>query len=424
MPITNSNNPKTGGQGQVLYTTNSHNLRVRIGYVGESFDVPVIAKIYPEDAPYYNEDTKEYQAYQAFSIRKLTEGECLRLMDVPEDMIVALCQCKSLSRSAIYKLAGNSIVVACLRLIFNNIYNSPEDNDAQLTLFPEPPFRAAVPKTINLVTLCSGYDSQLIALRQAVAEMKATVPDGSPSGVELLAWSEFDPDSKRPLDSQPAVVAHNVLFPEYSDRNVGDMTKVDWVAVKASWPQGTEVDILTYSTPCQSISNAGKREGMKEGSGTRSSIVFYTKNAIEVLRPKFLLQENVRAIINDVNIEDFKEWQRQVRELGYTNYFTIMNAKDYGVPQNRERMFMVSVRNDLVSADGYPLPPFIFPKPFTLDKCIADVLDEEVDTHYFLQPDSVRKFLEKNEEDAKKKIIYLVTDHHLSLEELQKQWQQ
>lgn len=390
---------------EIQYTTNSKGQRVRIGRVGEPFNVPVIAKVYPEDAPYWNEDKQEYWAYQAFSIRKLTEGECLRLMDVPEEMIKAMCACPSLSRSAIYKLAGNSIVVACLRLIFKNIYASPVTKDAD-TIFTSTTFRAPMPETVNLVTLCSGYDSQMIALRQVT-------PNSN-----LLAWAEFDPESKRPLEQQPAVVAHNVLFPEYADRNLGDMTKIDWESVKAQWPESTEVDILTYSTPCQSISQAGKQEGMKEGSGTRSSIVFYTANAIEVLRPKFLLQENVRAITNKKNIDDFREWQRRVEQLGYTNYYTIMNAKHYGVPQNRERMFMLSVRNDIVGTDGAPLPEFRFPEPFALDRCIADVLDDDVDPCYFLKPDSVLKFLQKNETDAVDGITYAVVDHHLSEDEI------
>lgn len=390
---------------------NSTGKEVVIGrHVGDKIAVPAIAKIYPEALPYWNEDYKEWWAYQLFSIRKLTEGECLRLMDVPEELIVKMCQSPELSKSAIYKLAGNSIVVACIRYIIRNIYKGEGD---PFDIFSVP-FRAKVPDTINLVTLCSGYDSQAIALGQVSLELGCKF--------DLLAWSEFDPESKRPLDKQPAVVAHNLLFPQWADRNVGDMTKVDWDAVKATWGGQKDVDILTYSTPCQSISQAGKREGMKEGSDTRSAILWYTENAIRSLRPKFLLQENVRAIINSTNIDDFKAWQNRVSSLGYTSYYTIMNAKDFGIPQNRERMFMLSVRNDMVGEDGNKLEDYTFPKPFPLTKCIADILDEKVDDCYFLKADSVLKFLQKNEEENEKGVIYDVVDHHLTQEELESYW--
>ena len=381
-----------------LTFTNSNSQEVVVGrHVGEPFDVPVIAKIYPESNPYWNEEYKEFWAYAAFSICKLKENECLRLMDVPEDLIVRLCQDSGLSKSAIYKLAGNSIVVSCLRRIIEETKNQ----------FPD----AFNDERVNLVTLCSGYDSQMIALRQVF-----------PTQAHLSAWSEFDPERpKTPLEKQPAVVAHNTLFPEYADGNLGDMTKIDWEAWLSEAPaEEADIDLLTYSTPCQSISQAGKCEGMKEGSGTRSSIVFYTENAIRTLRPKFLLQENVRAITNRKNMPDFQQWQQRVTDLGYTNFYTIMNAKNYGVPQNRERMFMLSVRNDILEQAGGS--DFRFPEAVPLTKCIADLLDEDCDTSYFLKPDSVRAFLEKNEEDASLGVKYAVVDHHLTLDELKAYW--
>lgn len=399
--------------------TNSTGLEVVIGrHVGEQLNVPAIAMIHPEGKPYWNDEYNEYWAYQLFSIRKLMENECLRLMDVPEDLIVRICKESGLAKSAIYKLAGNSIVCACLRLIFHQIKRQ----------FP----MAWTGGQVNLITLCSGYDSQMIALRQFCEEYNITSP-GTPLAAHLMAWSEFDPESKRPLGQQPAVVAHNTLFPEYADRNLGDMTKIDWAAWKEQAAtddsMSGECDLLTYSTPCQSISQAGKCEGMKEGSGTRSSIVFFTENAIRELRPKFLLQENVQAITNRKNMPDFQQWQQRVEALGYTNFYTIMNAKDFGVPQNRCRMFMLSVRNDILQECGINLngdlfapKSFDFPTPFPLTRCIADILDEDCDPSYFLKPDSVLKFLQKNEEDSQKGIIYAVVDHHLTEDELKEYW--
>ena len=107
---------------------------------------------------------------------------------------------------------------------------------------------------INVITTFSGYDSQCLALRKAGIEF------------DLVAWAEFDPQSKQPLEKQPAVIAHNLLFPEYKDRNLGDMAKADWQKFK-----GIDIDLFTYSFPCTDISQAGLMKGLSKDSGTRSS---------------------------------------------------------------------------------------------------------------------------------------------------------
>lgn len=372
----------------------------------------MIAKIYPDGHPDLQGKRDPSHPVRYFDIRKLTERECLRLMDVPEHDIIKLCEDSPLSRSSIYKLAGNSIVVSCLYHIFRNIWLTEDDPDDAFYFFPEPTFRAPLPDKIRLVTLCSGYDSQAIAMQLLV---DAARQSGHTASYELMAWSEFDPEkAKTPLEKQPAVVAHNLLFPQWKDRNLGDMTKIDWTAFVEHLKEtgDDDIDMLTYSTPCQSISQAGKRAGIKKGSGTRSSILWYTEEAIRALRPKFLLQENVRALVNEVNIPDFRDWQQVCSDCGYDNYWAILNAKDYGVPQNRERVFMLSVRRDL------GLPSYRFPKHFKLLKCIADVLDEEVDESYFLREDSVILFLQTNEADKSADIFYAATDHKLTDEEI------
>ena len=368
----------------------------------------MIAKIYPDGHPDLLGKKDPTHPVRYFDIRKLTPTECFRLMGVSDNDIEKIKQ-SGLSKSACYKLAGNSIVVDCLYYIYRNIWltedEQPQRGDV-MSLFDEPTFRAPLPKTINMVTLCSGYDSQCLAMERLISDAKQKGYDVS---FDLKAWSEFDPESRSALEKQPAVVAHNSLFPQFADRNVGDMTKADW-----SFLKGEDIDLLTYSTPCQSISQAGKRTGIKRDSGTRSSVLWYTENAIRALRPKFLLQENVRALVNKVNVEDFKEWQKVCSDCGYTNYWTIMNAKDFGVPQNRERVFMLSVRNDL------NLPTYHFPKPFRLDKAIVDILEDDVNESYFLKPLSVIKFFEANEKLEDTGIHYLVTDHKLSDAEIAK----
>ena len=247
---------------------------------------------------------------------------------------------------------------------------------------------------LKVITTFSGYDSQCLALRKAGIDF------------DLVAWAEFDPQSKKPVEKQPAVIAHNLLFPEYKDRNVGDMAKVDWTKFK-----GTEIDLFTYSFPCTDISQAGLMKGLSKDSGTRSSCLWYCESAISTLRPKYLLMENVKNLVSKKFVPDFKEWCGVLENLGYTNYWKVMNAKDYGVPQNRERVFMVSVRNDLGRNT------FTFPSPLELKTVLADVLEEDADKSFFLNDKMVEKFLRNNEKQDDE-FIYKVTDHFLSEEEI------
>lgn len=234
----------------------------------------------------------------------------------------------------------------------------------------------------RLVTLCSGYDSQSLAFK------RLDIP------FEIAAWAEFDPESKRPLEEQPAPIAHNLLFPRWSDRNLGDMTKIDWEAFKANYPY--DIDLLTYSTPCTDVSSAGLQKGISRDSGTRSSILWYTENAISILMPKYLLQENVKALVSKKFMPYFVEWCRLVESYGYNNFYEVMNAKDYSTPQNRERVFMVSLRKDVGRNR------FKFPEAVPLERKLKDVLLTEVDEKYYLDQTKVDSFVEKNKANIEK----------------------
>ena len=209
-------------------------------------------------------------------------------------------------------------------------------------------------KKIKVVTLCSGYDAQCLALDR----LKRNYIDFD---YELVAWAEVD---------KYAIQAHNALFPQWKDRNMGDITSCDWSKIKDN------IDLLTYSTPCQSISSAGKQDGLKKGSGTASSIIWSVLNAIDVLRPKYLLMENVKALVSSKFIGDFHEWRSELSKRGYFNFAKVLNSKCYSIPQNRERIFMVSILEENAS--------YHFPEPFPLDKRLKDVLEEEVDEKYYL----------------------------------------
>lgn len=207
---------------------------------------------------------------------------------------------------------------------------------------------------LRVVTLCSGYDAQCLALERLRACYVGF-------DYELVSWAEVD---------RYAIMAHDALFPQWRGRNIGDITSCDWSCI------GGGIDLLTYSTPCQSISSAGRQEGLRRGSGTASSIIWSVLDAIDVLRPKYLLMENVKALVSRKFIGDFHEWQLELSRRGYTNFAKVLNARDYGVPQNRERIFMVSILDENAS--------YHFPEPFPLDKRLKDVLEEEVDEKYYL----------------------------------------
>lgn len=174
-----------------------------------------------------------------------------------------------------------------------------------------------------------------------------------------------------------AIAAADALFPESKNKNFGDISKVDWAQVP-------DFDLFTYSFPCQDISTAGKQRGFAEGSGSRSSLLWECRRAIEAKRPKFLLMENVKALVQKKFLPEFQRWIDSLSELGYTSFWQVLNAKDYGVPQNRERVFMVSILGDA---------SFDFPKPFPLEKRLRDVLEDNVDESYYLKDEQTKRIL-------------------------------
>ena len=167
------------------------------------------------------------------------------------------------------------------------------------------------------------------------------------------------------------------------------MTKIDWTKVE-------DFDLLFYSTPCQSISSAGLQHGFVEGSGTRSSIIWNVRDAVKTKRPKFLCLENVKAMVSGKFVGMFNLWQNELERLGYSQFAQVLNSKDYGVPQNRERIFLVSIRID----DESNMPKFNFPKPFPLEKRLKDVLEDSVDEKYYLSDERVEGLLNNSQSES------------------------
>ena len=128
-----------------------------------------------------------------------------------------------------------------------------------------------------------------------------------------------------------------------------------------------DCDLLTYSFPCTSVSLAGKQDGLEKGSGTSSSLLWECQKIIEAKKPKYLMMENVKNLVGKKFKSFFDEWVTYLDEQGYNTYWKVMNAKDYGIPQNRERVFAISVLKD--SDIGYD-----FPKEFPLENRLKDLL--------------------------------------------------
>lgn len=135
--------------------------------------------------------------------------------------------------------------------------------------------------------------------------------------------------------------------------------------------------VLTYSFPCQDLSAAGLRKGMKKNSGTRSGLLWEVERILNELdnKPQVLLMENVPLVHGKKNLKPFNEWLNALEEMGYKNYWEDLNAKDYGVPQNRRRCFMVSILEE----EKYEFPP---KEPLNLK--LKDMLEDKVDEKYYL----------------------------------------
>lgn len=144
--------------------------------------------------------------------------------------------------------------------------------------------------------------------------------------------------------------------------------------------------IITYSYPCQDLSNAGTRKGMGEKTGTRSGLIWEVKRILSECTnlPQILLMENVPAVKNSNNIEDLNKWKNFLKSLGYHNYCDVLNAKDYGIPQNRERFFMISLLEDYY---------YDFPEKEKLTIKLKDLLEKDVDKKYFLSDKMIKYFI-------------------------------
>lgn len=167
-----------------------------------------------------------------------------------------------------------------------------------------------------------------------------------------------------------------------------------------NWNKDIYADLIFHGSPCQDFSLAGKQAGGDEGSGTRSSLMYETVRIIKKVRPKYIIWENVKNVISKRHKHNFDNYITQLRLLGYYSYYKVLNAKDFGIPQNRERVFVVSIRSDVISY-GCHMINFKFPEPRKLELKLKDLLEDGVDKKYYLS-EKMKKYLYS--EDKKYKV--------------------
>lgn len=145
--------------------------------------------------------------------------------------------------------------------------------------------------------------------------------------------------------------------------NLGDISKIQIENVP-------DCDLLTFSFPCQDISIMGKKRGLEPESGTRSSLLWECERIIKAKKPKYLLMENVKNLVSPTYIKWFNIWLDKLSDLGYNNYWEVLNAVDYNTPQSRERIFCVSILKENDTG-------FIFPKKQERKLALKDILEDE-----------------------------------------------
>ena len=168
-------------------------------------------------------------------------------------------------------------------------------------------------------------------------------------------------------------------------RNYGDISEVE----KLDY-----ADLWTYGFPCQDISQAGKQAGIVKGK-TRSGLLYEVERLLEKSvesneSPKYLIMENVKALVGKKFRLDFNRWVWRLNELGYYTWYKVINAADYGIPQKRERVIAVSIRKDLHQQ-------FKFPSPIPLKFSFRDALEEHPDSKYFLSNEMYRFCTERDQ---------------------------
>lgn len=243
-------------------------------------------------------------------------------------------------------------------------------SELDLFSFVLPKFK--IDKPVRLIELFAGIGSQAKSLERLC--------------VDFEHWRavEFD---------KYAMASYNAVHG--TDFDVSDITKIHASDLGIA-ERERFLYIMTYSFPCQDLSIAGNQKGMAKGSGTRSGLLWEVERLLDELDgnlPQVLLMENVPQVIGKKNIGDFQKWRAKLESLGYSCYVQLLNAKDYGIPQNRNRCFMVSLLGEY---------HYEFPEKKKLVRKLKDLLEDNVDDKYYLPQDVLRKFIEDSDRQKAK----------------------
>lgn len=235
----------------------------------------------------------------------------------------------------------------------------------QMNLFDYLREPISITKPIRLIELFAGYGSQAMALKRIGAKF------------EHYRVVEFD---------KYAIASYNAVHG--TDFHTMDITKVHEEDLNIC-DTNTFTYLLTYSFPCTDLSVAGKQMGMSKGSGTRSGLLWEVERILTEIRdsngelPQILFMENVPQVHGKKNINDFEKWLGFLESLGYTNYWQDLNAKNYGVAQNRNRCFVFSFLGNY---------SYDFPQPIPLTKRIRDYLEGVVDDKFYVSDKALKGF--------------------------------
>ena len=203
-------------------------------------------------------------------------------------------------------------------------------------------------KTINLFEAFAGIGTQHMAMKLLQKEFDFEI--------NVIGISEID---------KYAIKSYNAIHGE--TKNFGSICDIEWLP--------SDIDIFTYSFPCQDISLAGNGKGFTKGDNTRSGLLWEVERLLKCSdKPQVLIMENVKNLISEEHRPNFVEWIIELEKLGYSNYWQVLNAKDYGIPQNRERVFMVSILGNY---------NYNWPQKIQLVYKLQDYLEEVLDVSYF-----------------------------------------
>lgn len=194
---------------------------------------------------------------------------------------------------------------------------------------------------------------------------------------QLTGYCEIDPHASRSYAQ-----IHGVS----ESLNLRDVTTIDTALINLLGG----ADLITYGFPCQDISVAGKQRGFTDENGnrTRSGLFFEALRVIKDLQPKYAIAENVKALTLKKFTAEFKAVLEGLEAAGYNNYWQVLNAKNYGIPQQRERVFIISIRKDCDAG------LFFFPAPQELKLRVKDMLEPEVDDKYYLTGEGAQRLIQ------------------------------